>query len=270
MGKVEKKGQSKVYVRIAVIAVLAIALVIVVLFAMPRLLYRLSGDDTADAAVEISTSGTDVTESGNAKEPTESGDASSAGDPVAATFPMEVEGGKLRIEAPVPFDGWNPDCGDESGTNIASVVVTNLSDTYLVRGEISITTDDGQALNFVLTDIPTGGSVMALDTGNASVKMDTGYDSLICQAQFDDNTSAVAEGVTVLVNGSHITLQNNTESDIADITVYCHGLLGDRYFGGITYTYNVNNLTALGTAELDAQDCILGLVEVVRVTVNQP
>lgn len=267
MGKLKEKSKHKSHGRIAIIAAAAVIAVVLVLFAMPRLLYRLGeDDDTADGLVDVSPTDADNAESGDGKEQTKSNDAALT----SISFPMDAEDGKLRIEAPVPFDGWNPDCGDQSGTNIASVVVTNLSDTYLIRGDISITTDNGEELSFVLTDIPAGGSAMAFDTSNATIKTNTGCDSLICQAEFDDSTSVMADGIAVSVNGSAITLQNNTENDVADIVVYCHGLLGDRYFGGITYTYTLNNLTAGGTAELDAQDCILGMVEVVRVTVNKP
>lgn len=242
MGKNEKK--RKAAGRIALVAGAVVVVVLLALFVMPRALYRLRGEDAADV--------------------------SAADDQLMVTFPMDVEGGKLRVENLVPFDGWNPDSGDQSGTNIAAIVVTNLSDTYLARGDIAITTDDGQTLHFILTDVPAGASVMAFDTDNATVGMDTVCGALTCQAQFDDAASLMADGVAVSVTGSHITLENNTEKDIANLVVYCHGLLGDQYFGGITYTYTVDNLAAGGTAGLDADDCALGLVEVVRVTANEP
>ncbi len=270
MGKYEKKKKKRNPLgRIALAMLIVVLIVVLVLFAMPQVLYWLRGEDAADVPGNVqNTVGTTESDSMETLADATAAPTVEMQNPV--TFPLNVEEGKLQIENLLPFDGWNPDCGDQSGTNIAAIVVTNLSDTYLVRGDISLTTDDGRILNFVLTDIPAGSSVMAFDTSNASVGINTTYGDLVCQAQFDDHASPMADGVVASVAGSHITLQNNTEKDITNIVVYCHGLLGNQYFGGITYMQTVNNLTAGGTAELDVQDCTLGLVEVVRITSNEP
>lgn len=270
MGKYEKKKKKRnSFGRIALVMLIAVLVATLVLFVMPQVLHRLRGEDATDVSGDTPQ---------NTITAAESGSMETLADPTAptvemqnpVTFPLDVEEGKLQIENLLPFDGWNPDCGDQSGTNIAAIVVTNLSDTYLIRSDISITTSDGRVLNFVLTDIPAGSSVMAFDTGNATVGIHTTYGDPVCRSQFGDSASPIADGITVSVAGSHITLQNNTEEDISNLVVYCHGLLGNQFFGGITYINTVNTLTVGGTAELDVQDCTLGLVEVVRITTNEP
>lgn len=268
MGRFEKKKGHKASHRIALAAVIVLVLVVLVLFVMPQVLYRLRGEDAAPDKDGMVQSGDPSDTTGNTTEEFPEITPVEIQSPV--TFPLDVEEGKLRIENVVPFDGWNPDCADQVDTNIAAIVVTNLSATYLARGEFTIATDDGRTLHFQITDLPAGASVMAFDTDNATVGMNTVYGMPICQAQFEEATSLMEEKITVSVTGSHITLKNNTDEDIADVVVYCHGLLGDQYFGGITYTYTVNTLTAGGTAELDAEDCALGMVEVVRVEANEP
>lgn len=264
MGKFEKKKKKKSFRGILISLVLVIVLAALMLFVMPQVLYKF-GDGKAENEDILLEQG----DSPHA-DPESSGDGIVETDAASAAvaFPLLLEDGKLEVDSVFQFDGINPDCGNQPGNGIASITVKNLSDTHLERAEITLTAENGQLLNFAVTELPAGMEAMAFSLDNASAEADAVYTDLVCEAAFDADASMNADAVTASVDGIHVTLQNNTAAEIAELVVYCRSTLGDQYFGGITYTYTVNNLPANGTAQLDAEDCILGLAEVVRVEIK--
>lgn len=243
------KGPVRRVVPVAVLVLLAAALL---LFLMPQVLYRLSGeaDDSAPSAASV--------QSAN-QLPTP-----------ALTFPAVLADGRLEVQSVFQFSGINPDCGNRECTDAASLTVKNLSDTHLERAEITLTAGPDQVLHFVVTELPAGKVSMVFSQENASVEMDAVYSGLTCDAVFNADASLQEDVVAVSVDGTRITLQNKTDTEIAQLVVYCRSTLGDQYFGGVTYPYTVNRLSAYGTAELDAVDCILGMAEVVRIAIHEP
>ncbi len=265
MGKYEKKKKAKKSRKgFLIVAVLLVLAVFMAIFVMPQVLYKLSGEDSGEDDFVASTQEFQNPENGS----DESSDVVINPNLEAVTFPLLLEDGKLEIESVFQFDGINPDCGNQPGNEIAAIVVKNLSDTYLSAAQISLETSAAEELHFAITDLPAGASTMAFDVNNVSTDTTASYGNTVCEATFDADASMNSSAVSVSVDGIHITLQNLTDSTINEVVVYCRSTLGDQYFGGITYTYKVNNLTAGGTAELDAVDCILGLAEVVQIAIN--
>lgn len=268
MGKYEKKRKKSPLGAVALVAVILIVLILLAIFVMPGVLYGLRGEDTGDS--QLSTGENGATDDTTAP-PTEENTVDLAGQVTDwVTFPLELENGALVIDSLLQFDGINPDCGNENGSNIAAIVVTNQSDRHLSGADISMVTQEGKLLRFVITHLPAGKSVMAFATDNASIPKDIPCGNVTCEASFDDAASMLSDAVTATVAGTHITLENGTDSALNDLVVYCHCTLGDQYFGGITYTYTIEQLAAGQTAALDAVDCILGLAEIVQITANQP
>lgn len=267
MSKYEnKKGKKscKGVIAIAVLLVVAIAL-----FAVPQVLYKLSGEDSNSSKSDYLVSGMQGTESVEDTISAESEADVNIEKVDALTFPLLLADGKVEIENVFQFDGINPDCNNQVGNDIAAITVKNLSDAYLASADISMISDDGVTISFAITDLPAGKTTMAFSVDNASTNTDVSYRDAFCEAVFDTDASMNDHAVSVSVDGMHITLENNTNAGIDELIVYCHSALDDQYFGGIVYTYTVNNLPANGTAELDAADCILGLAEVVRIAINE-
>ena len=61
----------------------------------------------------------------------------------------------------------------------------------------------------------------------------------------------------------------HTGEELENIVVYCRCPYIDDYFGGLAYRYEVENIPAYGTAEVEAIDCILGEAEVVRIVIGE-
>lgn len=283
-GKYEKKKVKKTNKArdarkgaiIAFVLLLVVVLAVLALFVMPQVLYKLGNesentDDVLSNQTEIeSVSSTDTTDENSI---VDSGDENTDEIPEsieAVAFPLLIEEGKLEIESIIQYDGLNPDCGNQEGNDIAAITVRNVSDVYVESAEISMTTNNGDIITFMITDLPAGETVFAFSQENTLVKADTVYGDVICEAVFDADANMSENQLAVSVDGTVITLQNKTNESLSNIVVYCHSTLGDQYFGGITYTYSLQTLPANGSAEVDAVDCILGLAEVVRITINKP
>lgn len=250
---------------LVIMILLIIALMILVLYGMPQLLYNLIKEEENDKSEELTTM---EQKEESLSDTAPSDDSSAAAN--AISFPITVEEGKITVENVFQFDGINPDCSNSEGNDIAAIIVKNSSDSYLEHAEITMFSNDGQELSFIVTELPAAKTAMVFSPENVSVEADAVYSSINCEAVFNTEARTCGDKIAISVDGVHITLQNNSDTEFKNLVVYCRSTLGDQYFGGITYTYNINNLPAYGTAELDAADCILGLAEVVRIEINEP
>lgn len=254
--KKKKKPVVKILILVAVILVLAAAAV----FVMPQVLYRLSGGEDAEPAQ------TEAQLSAQTTAPVETTETAPTISTVA--FPLTVDDGRLEINSLFQFSGINPDCGDQEGEDIAAIVLKNVSSLYLAEAKVTLTLLDGTQLNFFVTELPAGASVMAFSTENLSIPAHAECISTACETSFDPTAVTVSDQVTAEADGVHITLTNISDQDISQIVVYCRSPLGEEYFGGTTYSYTVTDLPAGESTTVDAVDCILGMAEVVRFAVN--
>lgn len=255
-----KKKKKPVALSLVLVLVLLILLAAFAILIMPQLLYRLSGGGEETLSVQTEPQSVEL-EATAAVETTEP--------PIPTVqFPLLVDDGRLEINSLFQFTGINPDCENQEGTDIASIVLKNLSGVYLAEAKITLTLLDGMQLNFVVTELPAGESAMAFSTENLSIPADAVCVSAVCETAFDPTAVTVSDQVTAEADGTHITLTNITDQDISQIVVYCRSPLGEEYFGGTTYSYTVTDLPAGESAAVDATDCILGMAEVVRFVVN--
>ena len=210
--------------------------------------------------------------SGRTQEDTPTGAASSepATEPVPpqkaeASFPMEVEDGKLKITSLFQFTGVNPDCGDAMGEDIASLAVENCSGSYLERAEITVSLADGTSYQFAMEDVPAGKTVWAFALDNGSYDTAAALADVECRAAFTDRAPLMEDAVSVSVEETAVTLSNSTGAALENLVVTCHCLFDEAYFGGRTYSYPVDSIPAGGSVEIQAEECYLGQAEVVRV-----
>lgn len=250
----KKKKKKPVALIVTVVLLLVILAAVLAVFIVPQLLYNLRGGDSGgeDSALV----GTDPT--GASTLPAEEG----------VSFPLSLDEGRLELTSLFPFDGLNPDCGGQQGDSIASIELKNVSGAYLARADVTVALSDGSERTFTVTDLPDGSSAMAFCLTNDSLPDNPACTGAQCQASYDDSASAVSDQVAVSVSGTTVTLSNTSGGDLSQIVVYCRDVLDGRYFGGVTYTYTVSDLPAGESTAVQAEDCIMGMAEVVRVVVN--
>lgn len=179
-------------------------------------------------------------------------------------FPVEIENG-LQVRGIFQFSGMNPDVDNLFGEEIAGVQLVNTSEEHLVRAEITAVLADGTTLTFRAEDVPAGKSVMAFCLEHERLPEADMCEEIFGWAEFDSADPRNPEQVRVTVSGTEITIQNVSGRNLTDLHVFCHSLLDDSYFGGATYSYRIATLPAGKSTVVIAEDCFLGMTEVVRV-----
>lgn len=182
------------------------------------------------------------------------------------TLPYVLEDGKLELTAVFQYTGDNPDCNDETGEDIAALAVTNQSDQHLTKATFTAELADGTALQFEAADVPAGETVWAFASDNSSYDTANPCVAVTCDARFEAGTPVLAEQLSVSVEGTAVTLTNISGAALENLTVDCHCLFNEAYFGGRTYSYAVPSIAAGSSVTIQAEECYLGEAAVVRVT----
>lgn len=180
-------------------------------------------------------------------------------------FPLELEGGRLTVQSLFQFSGMNPDMGNAEGENIAGLQITNTSDEHLRNAEITAVLADGTGLNFRIQDLPAGMSAMVFALDNEPVANVEACEDLYGWAEFEAADACRADLVEITTNGMEITVRNVSGGPLKNLNVYCHSMLDGSCFGGVTYCYTIDSLSAGQSAAVFAWECILGQAQVVRV-----
>ena len=255
MGKYTNKKEKK-FPKGIVIILCVVVLVFLVLFVMPQVLYRLSPEATEDEpAVSDEMIG----------QPQEGDFAQEIINVV--TFPTTLDDGNIEIESLFQFDGVNPDGGKQDVTDVAAIVLNNVSDQHLTKATVTATLGNGTAVDFVITDLPAGTSVTAFSVDNNKMFATDVCVDVTVEAAYE--SAPGHEGVDVSAEGMAITLKNTTSEALSNIIVYYRDVFDDRYFGGKTYQYTIEHLPAGESTTVMAEESLLGMIEVVRVAINK-
>ena len=256
--KPKVRKPQKGIVLVVVLSVFLAALLM--MFVVPQVLYRIghSENDPVSDTFE---------EAEEAKETEETVPQVTYSAEDALVFPFVLENGKLEIESLFSFSGVNPDGGNQESDDLAAITLKNTSEVYLEQATIYATLQDGTECTFAVTDLPAGKSTMAFATGNESLVQDNSCVALSCEASFTELEPW--DQLSVSMVGTTVTLQNNSDKDLTNIDVYCRDVFGESYFGGITYKYTIKELPANQSATVDVTDSLLGMIEVVRIAINE-
>lgn len=184
------------------------------------------------------------------------------------TFPYFVEGDKLEISAPVQCAGNDPDSGDTSSGNAASITVTNRSGKHLLRAKLKLRVQDGETMTFELSDIPANETVQAFSEEHLTCTEETVITSLRSSARFEADPSMLEDKLLTETDGVSIILTNLTEEDLSDITVYYRSYKDGQSLGGQAESYTIESLPAGELFVFDAETSGENDVHVVRITEN--
>ena len=109
---------------------------------------------------------------------------------------------------------------------------------------------------------------MVFSFENISYEMSNKCKLITCTAEFAEGSANMEDKISIEVQETTVTLTNLTDEELTNLNVYCHCLLDDAYFGGLTYSYPVEVIEAGGSITLQAEECYLGEAAVVRIQEN--
>ena len=133
------------------------------------------------------------------------------------------------------------DGSDKSVSNVLSIVVKNTSGKDLQYGEIKLKAGSKTA-TFKLTNIPSGKSVLALET--SGMKYSSGTNYTYAEATYaQTNMSMNSSKVSLSTADSKVTIKNISGKDLGTVYVYYKNLdKSGAYLGGITYRVKFENV----------------------------
>jgi hypothetical protein len=146
-------------------------------------------------------------------------------------------------------------------------MLRNTSGQYLKSATILAVLGDGSRIVFSVSDLPAGKEMLAFSVGNALLADDYMCVTVKTEAVFEE--LGIPEGLSISADGTTVNVTNETQKEMTPIDIFCHGIFGESYCGGVTYVYTIENLAPGGSASITVTECVLGVVEVVRVAVEE-
>lgn len=158
------------------------------------------------------------------------------------SLPYTIATTGMKIKSIGQYSGsFVEDGSDRSVSNVLSIVVTNTSGKDLQYGEIKLKAGSKTA-TFKLTNVPSGKSVLALETSGMKYSSGTNYtyaDATYAQTNMSMNSSKVR----VSTEDSKVTIKNISGKDLGTVYVYYKNLdKSGAYLGGITYRVKFENV----------------------------
>ena len=264
--KKQQKRQKKTSTQIVLVVVLSVFLAaLLMMFVVPQLLYRLSNDPAPDVP-EAETLLQEPSEE-ETSEITEPATEEPLPQPEALTFPIALENGNLTVNSVFSYTGIHPDKDGQDVSDLAAILVENTSGQYLKEAAISATLSNGTVCSFTVTDLPAGKTITLFAAEGETFVQDDFCTALSSEAVFEDID--IPEQLVVTAMGMDVLVENTSGEDLSNIDIYCRDTLGESYFGSTIYKHTIENLSAGQTATVTVSDSFVGMVEVVRIAINE-
>lgn len=161
--------------------------------------------------------------------------------PPPSTEPPEV--------IPVTYDRFSlfsgqyvEDGRDELVENVAAILVTNVTDSFLDLATLTFELD-GKTATFVVTGLPAGRSAWVMEQSRMTATHSSTLTYLDCVSSLRDNVITSSQDVTITSEGNTLTARNNTGETLTNVFVYYKVKHTDgNFFGGITYLVSFGDL----------------------------
>lgn len=160
----------------------------------------------------------------------------------------------LKITAIGKYTGtYMEDGSDDQIENVAAMIVKNESDKALQIAEVEISINNEETALFRITNLPAGGTVMALDL-NRLICSDKGTVSKASEAvRFFEKVPMAEEKLEVSGEDNRVTLKNLSEDTYPMVYVYYKTRIEkDLYLGGITYRIPFEEIEGKTQIDTDA------------------
>lgn len=184
-------------------------------------------------------------------------------------FPYLLDEGKVEVTSMFQYSGMNPDCNNEMQDNIVALSFTNTSSEYLKSIILKAVLKDETSVIFEAFDIPAGKSVMVFSKENIAWNTKNKCMELTAECEFETEVSTIENKIIVETEETNVIIENNSEEELNNLIVYCHCLLEEDYYGGLSYSYPIEKISVGEKITIDASDCYMGEATVVRVEQNK-
>lgn len=243
-GKVNRKNKGKKQFKSKKL-VFTMTSILIILILIATVIYRQKGQN-ADVDEEMNSEKTEIQ---------------------GIKFPYLIEEEKLEIASLFTYSGLNPDADMQEGNEVAAIEFKNVSDDFLEHAAVKAVFSDGSEQTFVIENLPAGKETLAFSVDNQVLLANESCVEIVAETIFGENMQD--DCIAVSTDGMTITVENISEEDLSGINIYYRDVCEDKFFGGITHQYTIETLPKGENTTFSAQNCIWGVVEVVRTEVNK-
>ena len=249
---------------IVLVVILSITLAaLLMMFVIPQALYQLRHTDTPEEEIVIQ----EPTPAPESTETTAPAEEPSLPPQEPLLFPVALDDGKLVVSSMFSHTGIHPEKSDENVSDLAALLVENTSGKYLAEASITATLSDGTVCSFTVTDLPADKIITLFAEDDETFTADDSCVDLSSEAVFE--AAVTPDQLSVTAMGMDVMVENTSGEDLTNIDIYCRDILGESYFGGAVYKHTIENLSAGQTATVTVSESFVGMVEVVRIAINE-
>ena len=260
----KKQSNGKSTVSIVLVVILSITLAaLLMMFVIPQTLYRLSHTDTPEEEIVIQ----EPTPAPESTETTAPATEPSLPPQEPLIFPVALDDGKLVVSSMFSHTGIHPEKSDENVSDLAAILMENTSGKYLAEANITATLSNGAVCSFTVTDLPADKIITLFAEDDETFTADDSCVDLSSETVFED--AVTPDQLSVTAMGMDVMVENTSGEDLTNIDIYCRDILGESYFGGAVYKHTIENLSAGQTATVTVSESFVGMVEVVRIAINE-
>lgn len=161
---------------------------------------------------------------------------------------------RLTVEAIGTYDGaYMEDGTDEQVERVAAVLIKNESEHMLQIAELKLVFDSGDEAVFLLTNIPAGRTVLALDMNRLQCDKERKATEITGMMNFFDETPMETERLDAEGTEGRLTLKNRSDEAYPLVYVYYKTMADNGvYLGGITYRVPFEQIPGKTQIETDA------------------
>lgn len=148
------------------------------------------------------------------------------------------------------YTGAFPEDGkDTQVSNVAAMLIHNSSTQFLEYATIECAIGEQTGFFFV-TGLPPGAMVWVLERSGMTLSEGDTFKATKCEDYvYRDDAIMMTDKLSVCSEGNTLTVTNNTDGTLDNVTVYYKTVMEDgRYFGGISYLLSFGSLPPGGSA----------------------
>lgn len=158
------------------------------------------------------------------------------------SLPYKVGTTELEITKIQKYSGkFVEDGSDKEVSNILALIVKNTSNKDLQYGQIILSTDTNDNVEFNITNLPAKSSAIVLEsTGSIPYTKNLSYKNSTYASV--DSLPMDTKKVKVTKENNSITIDNISGKDLGTVYVYYKNKKNSSYLGGITYRAKFENV----------------------------
>lgn len=175
------------------------------------------------------------------------------------------DSGRLELLGSIEYEG--PNFEESSMTNgiYTLLKVRNISNLFLRNAKIEVEVNQSEKMVLMIDSLPAGETVAVIGQGHESYSENDIYKVISCESVYEKAPIAEKEGLEVSYKEGNIYLTNRSGQKMNGITCRYKGRIDEMLFGGITYEFKVDSLSAGEVFETANRNFLVDNIQIIEI-----